>query len=705
MIEKTSTTRDGGKLLSEFAAPSYEDWKAAAEALLKGAPFEKKLLTRTVEGITLQPIYLQDAVEGLPHVGGFPGDSGSPRGASASGYLQNSWDSLQEISAGDPVEFNKQLLEGLAAGQTGVLLTTDSATGLMLDPNEAEPGEVGACGISLTSLADWKQCLAGLLPEAVSLHVRPGCALVPLASFLAAWVEGSVEDPSSLRGGFHADPLGHWMSFGSLPVSYEGMMDHLKAVWGIAGKALPQYGLVACSGMPFHAAGGSAVDELGLMLAEAVEYFRQLGERGLEVSEVASRMTFHFALGSNFFMELAKIRAARIAWARIQEAFGVENPVPLRAIGRTGRFNKTVFDPYVNMLRTTTEAFCGVLGGMEALTIGTFDECVRESDAFSRRIARNTHTILAEECELNRVVDPAGGSWFLENLTDEVLRASWSRFQEVEAAGGIAEAFRSGLVAEICDRSKSEHRKRLNQRRFSLIGTNVYANLTEERMDPRLPDYQKIREERATVLGEDSSTGEEDLNDPAGLIGAARRGATVGAFRRSLVHQSGPFESTDPLSHDRLAREFEELRLAAAAHAEKTGEAPKIFLANIGPLRKHKIRADFTRGFFGSGGFEILYPSGFEAAEAAGEAFAESGAVVAVVCGSDDQYEEFFVPFAKALKGAQPHATVVLAGNPGEKEQEYREAGMDTFLWAKSDNYELNRELLERAGVSLTTTS
>ncbi len=705
MTQQNSKISGGKRLLEEFDVPSYEDWKGAAEALLKGAPFEKKLLTPTVEGITLQPIYRKESVEDLPHIGLRPGSAGSPRGGRAAGYLDAPWDSLQEISAGEPAEFNRQLLEGLAAGQTGVLLTTDSATSLMLDPDEAEPGEVGACGLSLTSLADWKRCLKGVYPEAVSLHVKPGCALVPLAAFLAAWADGCGTDGSKLRGGFHADPIGHWLSFGSLPASYAETMDHLKAVWGIAGSALPRYGLVACSGMPFHAAGGSAVDELALMLAEAVEYIRQLGERGLDPSVVAPRMTFHFALGSNFFMELAKMRAARIAWARIQESFGIEEPSPLRAIGRTGRFNKTVFDPYVNMLRTTTEAFCGVLGGLEALTVGTFDECVRESDTFSRRIARNTHTILAEECELSRVVDPAGGSWFIESLTDEVLRASWSRFQEVEAAGGIAKAFRAGLVSRICETSRAEQQKRLNQRRFSLIGTNVYANPAEERMDPRLPDYKKIRENRVTPLGEDASTGEENLDDPAGLIATARRGATVGAFRRGLIHRTGPFETTGALSHERLARPYEELRGAAFDHKEKTGSAPQIFLANLGPLRKHKIRADFTRGFFGSGGFEVLYPNGFSEPQAAAEAFAESGAAVAVVCGSDDQYAEQFVPFAKALKAARPDATVVLAGHPGESEAAYREAGMDTFVWAKSDNYALNRELLERAGVRLADAS
>lgn len=701
MTAEPTTQPQSGPLLGEFERPSYEDWKSAAEALLKGAPFEKKLLTRTVEGITLQPIYRRESVEGLSHPGILPGAAGSPRGSRAAGYLDAPWDSLQEITAGEPGEFNRQLHEGLKAGQSGVLLSLDGATALLRDPGEAAPGEVGACGLSLSRLDDWKRCLDGVLPEAVSLHVRPGCALVPIASFLAGWTAEAEADPSKIRGGFHADPLGHWMSFGSLPAPYAAMMDHLRAAWDIAGGPLPRFGLVACSGMPFHAAGGSAVDELGLVLAEAVEYLRQLGERGIEPAEAAPRLTFHFALGSNFFMELAKIRAARIAWSRVQEAFGIAEPSPIRVIGRTGRFNKTVFDPYVNMLRTTTEAFCGVLGGVEALTVGTFDECVRESDAFSRRIARNTHTILAEECELSRVVDPAGGSWFLESLTDELLRAAWARFQEVESAGGIAEAFRSGKVAEFCGASRAEHKKRLNQRRFSLIGTNVYANPSEEPMDPRLPDYGKIRESRAEAVSGGAPARELRLDDPVGLVEAARMGTSVGEYRRALLPGDGSCEEVEPLAHGRLAEDYEKLRRAAFAYEKEHGHPPKIFLANIGPLRKHKIRADFTRGFFGPGGFEVLYPNGFEDAGSAAAAFAASGAAVAVVCGSDDQYVESFPSFASALKEKNPDCTVVLAGHPGDQADAFKKAGMDEFLWIKSDNYALNRAMLQRAGVSL----
>ncbi len=701
MNAESTTQPEPGRLLGEFDSPSYEDWKAAAEALLKGAPFEKKLFTRTVEGITLRPIYTRESVEGLPHLASLPGAPGSPRGGRAAGYLDGAWDSLQEITVGRPSDYNRQLREGLSAGQTGVLLSTDGATAVLRDPDEAREGEVGACGLSLPRLDDWKKCLDGVFAEAVSIHVRPGCAMVPLAAFLAGWSAEAEADPSRIRGALHSDPIGHWMTCGSLPASYPAMMDQLRLSWDILSGALPRFGLVSCSGMPFHAAGGSAVDELALVLAESVEYLRQLGERGVEPAHAAPRMMFQFSLGSNFFMELAKIRAARIAWSRVQEAFGLAEPSPLRGVGRTGLFNKTVFDPYVNMLRTTTEAFCGVLGGLEAITVGTFDECVRESDAFSRRIARNTHTILAEECELARVVDPAGGSWYLESLTDEVLRAAWSRFQEIEAVGGIAGAFRSGKVAEICGASRGEHEKRLNGRRFSLIGTNVYANPTEEPMDPRLPNYSEIRRNQAAAnqdRGEGFSLAQDD---PVGLVEAARMGASVGEFRRALLPEEGSFEETPALPHHRLADDYEKLRRAAFAYEVETGAMPRLFLVNLGPLRKHKLRADFTRGFFGPGGFDVVYPDGFDDPAAAADAFARSGASVAVVCGTDEQYGELFPSFARALKNKSPDCTVVLAGNPGENADAFKEAGMDDFIWIKSDNYATNREMLRCAGVSL----
>jgi len=701
MSENSKNQTESGPLLGEFPAPTREEWRSAAEALLKGAPFEKKMRTRTVEGIVLEPIYDRESVEGLPHLGRMPGGPASPRGATASGYLADPWDCLQEITAGDPAEFNRQLLDGLRRGQSGVLLSPDWATTLLCDPSEASRGEVAACGLSLARLEDLKRALDGVLPEAVSIHLKPGCAMVPMAAFLAGWSAEVDADPSRIRGALHSDPIGHWVSAGSLPASYEAMMDQLRLSWDLVSQSLPRFALVGCSGVPFHMAGASAVDELALVLGEAVEYLRQLGSRGLSVAEVAERMVFTFALGSDFFMELAKVRAARIAWARVQEAFGIEEPTPMRIVGRTGFFNKTVFDPYVNLLRTTTEAFCGVLGGVEALTVGTFDECVRESDAFSRRIARNTHTILAEECELARVVDPAGGSWYLESLTDEVVRAAWSRFQEVEAAGGVADAFRSGGVAAMCGHSRAERENRLNQRRFSLIGTNVYANPTEVPMDSRLPDYGTLHGECA-ARAEPRSDLELHADDPVGLVEAARKGATVGDYRRALLPGAAPSEVTEALPHHRLAEDYEKLRKAAFAYEKENGTAPKLFLANLGPLRKHKLRADFTRGFFGPGGFEVVYPQGFEDPEAAAAAFADSGASVAVVCGADDQYGESFVPFARALKAAVEGATVILAGHPGERETEYREAGMDEFIWIKSDNYSMNHTILRRAGVELS---
>lgn len=700
MNEEINQSTEFQPLLGEFPHASYDDWRAAAEALLKGAPFEKKMRTKTVEGITLEPIYRRESVAELPHLGQMPGSPANPRSTAAKGYLDAPWDFLQEITEGIPAEFNKQLMEGLQNGQTGVLISLDLATLLLHDPDEASDGEIAACGLSLARYVDWKAALDGVVPEAVAIHVNPGCSMVPMASFLAAWCQEKGSDPIKVRGAFHADPLGHWMGAGALPVSYEQMMDQLKLSFDLLADPLPSFGLVGCSGMPFHMAGGSAVDELALVLAESVEYIRQLGERGIDPAAVAKRTVFSFALGSNFFMELAKIRAARIAWARIQESFGISEPTPMRATGRTGRFNKTAFDPYVNLLRTTTESFCGVLGGLEAVTVGTFDECIRESDTFSRRIARNTHTILAEECELTRVVDPAGGSWYVECLTDELLKAAWSRFQEIEAAGGIAEAFRSGKVAEMCAQSREEIQTRLNQRRFSLIGTNVYANLTEKPLDKRLPDYGALADERAHAVRPRPDL-VIDANDPESLLEAARQGATVGDFRRALLPEVGAFEEVPALSHARLSQNFEALRKGAFAFEAKNGTPPKLFLVNLGPLRKHKIRADFTRGFFSSGGFEILYPDGFEEPAKAAEAFAASGAKVAVVCGTDDQYGEAFVPFAKALKEASPNGTVVLAGHPGDNDASFREAGMDTFIWIKSDNYETNRAMLLKAGVSL----
>ncbi|MGB0744567.1 MAG: methylmalonyl-CoA mutase family protein, partial [Opitutales bacterium] len=318
--------------------------------------------------------------------------------------------------------------------------------------------------------------------------------------------------------------------------------------------------------------------------------------------------------------------------------------------------------------------------------------------------------------ELTAVVDPAGGSWAIEWLTNEVSEKSWAFFQEIEARAGMTDALASGFIAEKLAATNGANNKQLNQRRASLIGTNVYPNLEESILEERIPDYAELREYRAKEITEARTGTSEDAdakimaalgrilestreNAVETLIDAMIDGATIGEVTRTIRASAVPTEAITPLPSVRLADGYENLRAASEKYAAETGSAPKIFLTNLGPLRRHKLRADFTKNFFAAGGFDILSSPGFESPEDAVNALRESGAGITVVCGADPDYEEKFASFAEAIKTAIPEMQIVLAGFPGSNEEAYRAAGMDDYIFVKSDNYAVNRHYLEGLGV------
>lgn len=660
-------------LLAEFPPASYAEWKEAAEKLLKGAPFEKKLFTKTVEGITLAPIYRRDDRQSRHDSSQAPGTPGSRRGHRPVGYLQNCWQLAQELGEGHPQAFNKVLLSDLTRGQNSVFIRVDAATANGLNPADASDAEVGYCGLSLSTREDFSTALKDVIPEAVTLLIDPGFAGLPVAELLADW--SAISGNDKLRGALFFDPLARLAAVGSMPYGTTAALDQTSVLYGLGQKLLPGMKTLHTNGLVFHAAGGSAVDELAGVLALGSTYLHELSGRGVDLNAAAGAFSAALSLGGNFFMELAKIRAFRLLWPKLLNAYGVKDaPAPWLHV-RTGWFNKTVTDPYVNMLRTTTEALSGVLGGIDSMTVGAFDEVIRLPNEFSRRIARNTQIILAEECELTRVIDPAGGSWYLESLTDELAAKAWAGFQEIEKAGGFVKALESGLIAQKCAASRDEASRRLGQRRASLIGTNVYANVTEVPLDKDPADPASIRAARIKET--------KDLSDTK----------TVGELARALGFGEKPCHIDQPIRPTRLGLAYEKLREAARA------AKPGLFLVNLGPLRKHKLRADYIRGFFEPGGFEVIYPNGFEEAAAAVQALRKSKAKVAVVCGSDDQYPELFPAFASAIKEAIPECLVALAGAPGDNEEVFRAAGMDIAVNIRSEHYATVRDFLAHAGV------
>lgn len=714
---QSSTQTSTGPLLTEFTAPSKAEWREAAEALLKGAPFDKIMKRMTPEGIVLEPIFWRDVLENLPASETLPGFDSYLRGTSAAGYSVEPWEIAQELPYGTALEFNRAARADLMRGQNSLNIILDLATLKGLDPDAAQVGEVGACGLSLACLKDIKTAFQDIVPEAISFHLRTGCSGMAVGALFFAWLQGLGADKSKVKGSLGMDPIAVKAAAGQVPADLGTLFEEQAVLAKYCTTEAPGIRAVGVSTLPYHEAGASAVEELGIALATGAAYLTELTERGLSVEAAAKQIRFSFSIGGNFFMEIAKIRAARVLWAQVVAAFGGSaeaQKIELHA--RTGLYNKTQNDPYVNMLRTTTEALSAVIAGVDSLCVGHFDECTRVPDTFSRRISRNTQVILQEECELTSVIDPAGGSWAIEWLTDQLCEKSWAFFQEIEALGGMGDALDSGFIANRLEATHTGNLQMLNQRRSSLIGTNVYPDLEEKALEVHHPDYAELRDLRAKEI-EALRMGTDEHDDAKvmsalntilestrenaveTLIDAFLHGATIGEITRTIRASAEPGAAIQPLRNSRLAQGYESLRKASEKFKNQTGTAPRIFLTNLGPLRSHKARADFTKGFFAAGGFEILSPAGFDNPAEAVAALQESGAGITVVCGTDPDYEAKFADFASAIKAAMPEMQVILAGFPGDHEEAYRAAGMDDYIFIKSDNYEVNRRYLSGLGV------
>jgi methylmalonyl-CoA mutase len=701
----------------DFPQPSAEEWRAAAESLLKGAPFDKVMRTPLPEGITLEPIFSRDVLSDLPQAASWPGTGDYLRGTDPLGYRAEPWHIAQELPYGEPAEFNAVLLADLMRGQSAVNLNFDLATLAGKDPDEAGPGEVGACGLSLASLEDVRTAFAGVIPDAIPFYLRTGAMGLPVAALFFAWLQETGVDLAKVSGGFALDPLAVWAASGQIPCDLAHLFDDQAVLARFCLDHAPQMRAVGVTTLPYHQAGAHAVEEIGAALASGSAYLGQLIDRGLTADEAARQIAFSLSVGPQFFVEIAKFRALRVLWARVVRAFGGgDEAARIRVHARTGLYNKTHNDPYVNMLRTTTEALSAVIAGVDSLNVGTFDEVIRVPGDFARRNARNTQIILQEECELTAVADPAGGSWAVEWLTDQVAEKAWECFQEIEAEGGMIASLQKGRFLDRVLATDHARHKLFEQRRISLVGTNTYPNADEVPLEGELPNYTEVWERRAGEIIDQRNglATEEDevvlaaLEDLSVADGADRMmlarhafsvGATLGEVRRALFVARAPGSAIRRFPSRRLATAYEALRSVCREAKKAFGRGPRIYLTNLGPLRRHKLRADFTRSFFATGGFEIIDGPGITDPAAAVEGFAAADADMTVVCGTDDDYASLFPAVAGALKAAYPDLPVLLAGQPGENETTFRAAGMDDFIFVKSNNYATNHLWLQRLGI------
>ena len=620
-------------LFPEFPPSTYEEWYREAVTSLKGAPFEKKVITKTYEEIDLQPMYWAKDVEGLPHTGSLPGFPGYVRGTTPGGYVLKPWDICQEIACSTPNEFNEAACHDLACGQDALKMVLDRSTRMGRDADQDEALEVGRAGLSLSTLDDLSTALHGVDLQTVPLTVYAGAVALPMVTLVLAHLDRIGLSPSSLRGCIGADPLGELAVEGSLPVSMATALDSMVCLAQWAKDHAPLLQTILVQGSPYHNAGGNAVQEIAYAVATGVEYLREMGKRDVLISEAAPQIRFDFSLGANFFMEIAKLRAARLVWAQIVKAFGGNPDVQKMTIhARTSAFTKTVTDPYVNMLRNTTEAFSGAMGGVDSMHVCPFDEAFRPADEFSRRVSRNLQIILQQEAHLVHPIDAAGGSWYIEKLTDTVAGKAWSLFQAVESKGGMTRFLQEAGPQTATSATAARRAKSLDTRRDVLVGTNMYPNLKEIRLQAPFVDYEtlgKSRRDQIQVhrlntdlflfhhkLGEFGiELGDQSLDVVRKGKDAVLAGATLGDLWAVLGNTGEEVPSIQPLRIHRASERFEALRARTETIlAERGDETPSIpgvrrdpcFLQTQGGL----FESIFRGGRFRSSGKQFLCERG-----------------------------------------------------------------------------------------------
>lgn len=687
------------KIQDDFPETSFDDWKKTVEKDLEGVPFEQRLKTKTYEGIYLQFIYTKKDLENLPNISEKPGFKNFVRGTKVDGYLDNSWLIAQEIPYPLAEEFNTALKYDLERGQNAINIILDKST-RTLDSN-LTINKLGINGLTIQTLNDIEKAFEGIDITKYPLFIKTGYSSLPILMMIKTYLEKKGYEISKIKGAIEADPVDFAITEGFLPVNLDSIYDEMYASTKWSRKYLPGVKTIGVSSLQYHNAGANIVQEIAYSISTAVEYIRQMLKRGLNIDEIAGNIRFTLGISSLYFLEVSKLRAIKMLWAKIIESFGGnEESQKIFIHARTSFNNQTRYDPYVNMLRTTTEAFSAVVGGVDSLHTNFFNESIDLPDEFARRIARNTQIILNEESHLNQLIDPAGGSYFVENLTYEIAKKSWDLFKEIEDKGGVISALESGFIQDAIDKIVKEKRDVFAKRRTTQIGINVYANVKEEKLKYKKADSYKILKKRFEENEKKKNEiGQLNKDEFEKASNAIKEGATIYNIATALRKDQKPGLKIRQIVIHRTAEIFEELRDASLDYKEKTGSSPKIFLLPMGALKQNKARADFAKAFFEIGGFDVISSQRYHTVEAAIDSAVKSDSKIAVICSTDDTYPELVPPIVKGIKESKKDAIVILAGYPKEYVDKFREDGIDEFIFLGCDAHKILKSLMEKTGV------
>lgn len=588
------------KLFDQFPGVSYEEWRAKVEADLKGADFNKKLVWRTNEGFNVEPVYRAEDIADFKTTGTLPGEYPYVRGTRA----ENDWLTRQDVVAASAEEANAVALDVLTKGVTSLGFRVESA----------EDVAVVLKGIDLAKVEININCCL--------------CKAKDVAKALVACIKAQGVE-QSFHGSIDYNPLRKQLVKGKEGIDAEAVVADAKELLAIVAP-VPALRCLNVESLLLGNSGAYIYQELGYALAWGAAWMTALTDAGCTADEVASRIKFNMCVSSNFFMELAKFRAARMLWAQIVEQYkpACSCAAKMMVCAKTSRFNQTIYDAHVNLLRSQTETMSAALAGVDSIVTTPFDEPYKTPDTFSERIARNQQFLLKEESHLDKVVDPAGGSYYVETLTVNIAEQAWKLFLATEEEGGFFALAGDGKIQAAVNESCAKRHTDVARRKEILLGTNQYPNVNEL---------------------------------AAGKI-----------EKKAGCCCSGEQKGANALAMKRAATDFEALRLATEASANR----PKVFMLTIGNLAMRLARAQFSTNFFGCAGYEIIDNLGFETVEAGVDAALEKGADIVVLCSSDDEYATFAPEAFKYLAG---RAEFVVAGAPACAE-ELKAAGIEHFV-------------------------
>ena len=611
------------KLFSEFTAPTAQEWLDKIQVDLKGADFNKKLVWRTNEGFNMQPFYRREDVLKLKAPDALPGEFPFVRGNKKD---NNEWYVRQDIKVTDAKAANAKALDVLNKGVDSLGFSFEG---------------------DLVSADFLEALLEGIECECVELNFST-CQRrsLELANILTAYFEKKGYDKEKLVGSINWDPMHRIVMRGKdvtkvlevAPQIVEALKDY------------PKFRCVAVNAGALNNAGAYIVQELGYALAWGNEYLNQLVEAGVEPTLAASKIKFNLGISENYFMEIAKFRAARMLWAEIVKQYEPKCDCACKMCvnATTTSYNMTVFDSYVNLLRTQTETMSAALAGVHSIVVNPFDAAYETPTDFSERIARNQQLLLKEESHFDKVVDPSAGSYFIEELTTSLADVAWKLFLKVEEEGGFLAAIKAGTVQDDINATNEKRHKDAAQRKEFILGTNQFPNFTE------------------------LSEGKQPLTC------CCCCGSDVEPTFKAI-------KST------RLAADFENLRLTV----EKSGKTPVAFMLTIGNLAWRQARAQFSSNFLACAGYKVIDNLGFETVEEGVDAALKAGADIVVLCSSDDEYATYAVPAFQYLNN---RAMFIVAGAPACME-DLKAAGIENFVHVKCNVLETLKEYNEKLGI------